>query len=326
MVLFNSLNQAQATWARSTNHHHLVDFASTCRVNFLFRLLQGPGPAFYDAGGGEHDQPSQPAQASTAPGPPPKKEDPWKHYDPWMKCDPKPKQQRHLFSTKWEDLTLPKDHPIQDEKDASNPQIHRLQAAAVKHGVVLITKPMLQEYAKIPATQTFVLVLPANDKNPFVDMGFKPLRPYEVVLNDQQLHTAYKRLVVLIAVAGTVQYKLPAAKITFTAAEVSEVVLDADSRLMSPGHFEQIRAHQLEAFRRLLLDIYPDAKDRVQFYAFRAGSSNGSSKQDGTFQCIVKLPQSIRRDILSLSGTQGLLIRDYINGNAMPSDLLRCHF
>ena len=141
------------------------------------------------------------------------------------------------------------------------------------------------------------------------------------MLNDQQLQTAYKRLVVLIAVAGTVQYKLPAAKITFTAAEVSEVVLDADSRLMSPGHFEQIRAHQLEAFRRLLLDIYPDAKDRVQFYAFRAGSSNGSSKQDGTFQCIVKLPQSIRRDILSLSGTQGLLIRDYINRNAMPSDL-----
>ena len=133
VVLFNSLNQAQATWARSTNHHHLVDFASTCRVNFLFRLLQGPGPAFYDAGGGEHDQPSQPAQASTAPGPPSKKEDPWKHYDPWMKSDPKPKQQRRLFSTKWEDLTLPKDHPIQDKKDASIPQIHRLQAAAVKH-------------------------------------------------------------------------------------------------------------------------------------------------------------------------------------------------
>ena len=68
--------------------------------------------------------------------------------DPWLKFDPWQKGQKQC---KWEDLTLPKDHPIHDSQHARLQQIHRHQLSLNVGGVAFCTKSTVNDIlAKSP--------------------------------------------------------------------------------------------------------------------------------------------------------------------------------
>ena len=148
-------------------------------------------------------------------------------------------------SEAFSDTTIPADHPLLDEKGIPVPQVHRLQASAKKAGAVLATKSAIQELSRITPCATMLVILPGNDKNQYSELGLKVIGPYELVLEDAQAKTAYKRLVILWQLHGAVTYKLPDPKVQLTAAEVAELVMDADSRLIGPQLTEQAQQQQI---------------------------------------------------------------------------------
>ena len=84
-----------------------------------------------------------------------------------------------------------------------------------------------------------------------------------------QAKTAYKRLVILWQLHGTVTYKLPDPKVQLTATEVAELVMDADSRLIGPQLTEQAQQQQIHFLKHHFAQIHPDCCDKANMYAFR---------------------------------------------------------
>ena len=303
----SAIERVRIVWQLSSSFSRITNFASLVRAIYLHHLLADKGALQYAAGGGtEKDDPV------VKPVPAGGKVDLLQINDPWAAKNSKQKSAKKLFQTRWEDLTMPTDHPLLDEKGSPVPQVHRLQAGAKKAGAVLATKSAIPELARITPCGTMLVILPGNDKNQFTEMGLKVVGPYELVLEDGQAKTAYKRLVILWQLLGSVTYKLPDPKVQLTATEVAELVMDADSRLIGPQLTENVQQQQLQFLRHHFCQIHPDLKDKINMYAFRTGRRPSAGKDDKNFQCIIKLPVDCRPDVLKSSGTANFLFRDYL--------------
>ena len=303
----STIERARMVWQLSSSFPRIINFASLVRTIFLHHLLADRGALQYAAGGG-----TETGNSTAKPGGTSSKVDLLQIDDPWASKTAKTKPSKKLFQTRWEDLTMPSDHPLLDEKGASVPQVHRLQAGAKKAGAILATKSAISELARITPCATMVVVLPGNDKNQYSELGLKVIGPYELVLEDGHAKTAYKRLVILWQLHGVVTYKLPDPKVQLTATEVAELVMDADSRLIGPQLSEQAQQQQIHFLKHQFGLIHPDCVDKINMYAFRIGKHPTSGKDDKNFQCIIKLPVSSRKDVLRSSGTANFLFRDYL--------------
>ena len=303
----STIERARIVWQLSSSFPRISNFAALVRTNFLHHLLADRGVPQYAAGGGtEHKDTTTKPETGTA------KVDQLQIDDPWAPKNGKQKNPKKLFQTRWEDLTMPADHPLIDEKGIPVPQVHRLQAGAKKAGAVLATKSGIAELARITPCATMVAILPGNDKNQYIDLGLKVTGPYELVLEDVQAKTAYKRLVILWQLHGSVTYKLPDPKVQLTAAEVAELVMDADSRLLGPQITEQASQQHISFLKHHFGVLHPDLTDKVNMYAFRVVRHPSAGKDDKNFQCIIKVPVTYRQTILKSSGSANFLFRDYL--------------
>ena len=312
----STIERARMVWQLSSSFPRIINFASLVRTNFLHHLLADRGALQYAAGGGtEKGDPLTKAAGNSG------KVDVLQIDDPWASKSAKAKPPKKLFQTRWEDLTMPSDHPLLDEKGNAVPQVHRLQAGAKKAGAVLATKSAISELARITPCATMVVILPGNDKNHYSELGLKVTGPYELVLEDNQAKTAYKRLVILWQLHGAVTYKLPDPKVQLTATEVAELVMDADSRLIGPQFSEQAQQQQIHFLKHHFALIHPDCADKINMYAFRIGKHPTSGKDDKNFQCIIKLPVANRKDVLKSSGSANFLFRDYLTTSDAFEDI-----
>ena len=303
----STIERARLVWQLSSSFPRISNFAALVRTNFLHHLLADRGVPQYAAGGGtEHKETTNKSEAGAT------KVDQLQIDDPWAPKTGKQKNPKKLFQTRWEDLTMPADHPLIDEKGIPIPQVHRLQAGAKKAGAVLATKSGIAELSRITPCATMLAILPGNDKNQYIDLGLKVIGPYELVLEDAQAKTAYKRLVILWQLHGSVTYKLPDPKVQLTAAEVAELVMDADSRLLGPQDTEQASQQHISFLKHHFGLLHPDLIDKVNMYAFRVGRHPSAGKDDKNFQCIIKVPVTCRPTILKSSGSANFLFRDYL--------------
>lgn len=216
---------------------------------------------------------------------------------------------------------MPSDHPLHDSDGKQLEQTHKLQASARRHGIVLATKGALADLSRITPVGAFAVLIPSVDRMKLGDFAARLKGPHEILLSDPVLKTEYKRLVLLFPMKGDVTVKFPEAKVTFTAVEVVELVLECDSRLMSASELESAKRNPMQYIKDALLSQFPDWKDCFHFYAFRQGRHPAAGRDDVQFQCILKTPKAHRSQLLQASGAHLVLVRDFIENGNQSSDL-----
>ena len=101
-------------------------------------------------GGAEEDENMEDASKGTS-----KETDPWLRYDPWGS---------NRKQCRWEDLSLPDDHPFHDEKKTRIQQVQRHALNANNHGIAFCTRAMIAELVQKKPKQPFALIVPSSDK------------------------------------------------------------------------------------------------------------------------------------------------------------------
>ena len=293
--------RAQDEWAHCQDRI-LVAFAATALLAHVFIIAQNRIPDEYQQGGAGNSAPAAPSQAK-----PPASTalDPLVVHDPWARSATTP--------SKWEDLVLSKSHPFVDEHGTQLSQLHRLQATNLTGGIILTTKQFVSEIYKLNPQKPLILLLPQLDDFAKTNLGVPAFGPFEVILTDKAVGQTYKRVTHAVPVQGKFEFKLKDPSCEFTTSSISEVVIELDSRLCSKSEFEQANASPVHCFKEFLLKHQPSLKTDVTLYGYRHNRHPAATKGDDQLQIIAKVPTTARAALLTLSGADGFLIRDYID-------------
>ena len=301
-----ALTNATTAW-QQPNMHQAAFFAMRLLPWHILQVLQGRFPDQQAPGGaGDAKATAKPKSSPTDAA------DPLMTHDPWAKSI--------AASSRWEDLKLEDQHPFQDNKGDQLMQYHRLQTTSSTKGVVLATKPYLSEFVKLNPRQPLVVVLPLIDSQTKANSSLTLHGPFEVVLEDRATKTSYKRVVSAVPIFGEFQFRFREPTYEFTMSEIAELVLELDSRLVQKHEFEKAKDNPIQYFRQYLSAAAPTHADQVSVYGFRHNRHPTSSREDDQLQVIAKLPSAARIPLLSLSGQQGVLLRDFLDSGSQPTD------
>lgn len=185
---------------------------------------------------------------------------------------------------------------------------------------MLATKTHIQDITKDAGTNDLAVLLPASDN--LIQSAFpgKLLGPYEVSVDDNAAKIAYKRLVMMYIIRGTINFKLPAPIAKLTTGAVCEIVLEIDSRLVSKADIDRYRENPIASFKTLLSDVVPKLDSSAVIFGYRVASHPGGSKQDPLLQCILKAPHAVRTPLIEASGFTPLLTRDFLEKGRNSED------
>ena len=300
------LTNAAAAWQQPVIHQAAL-FAMRMLPWHLLQVLQGRFPKHQAPGGAGEAKAAAKAKNSQRSG-----TDPLIAHDPWAKAA--------AVSSRWEDLKLEDHHPFQDAKGEQLCQYHRLQTTMTTKGVVLTTKQYLPELIKLSPKQPLVAILPLIDQQTKVSSALTFHGPFEVVLEDRATKASYKRVVSAVALCGEFQFKLSEPACEFTMSEVAEVVLELDSRLVNKAEFDRAQDNPIWFFKQYLINAAPDHVNHASVYGFRHNRHPSSSRDDDQLQVLAKLPCPARAKLLTSSGTQGILVRDFLDQGTQPTD------
>ncbi len=233
-----------------------------------------------------------------------------KAFDPWLKFDPWQKGQKQC---KWEDLTLPKDHPIHDSQRKRLEQIHRHQLNQNVGGVAFCTKSTVNDILAKKPKQPFALVLPASDKLHFDEsLRLKILPSCEVVAEDGATGAVYKRQVAIAYQGEDIVFELPKPSYKGTLTEKSEIVLEAHSTLISRDSFTAFRDKPHDAIRIKVIEQFPSkATEHINIYSIRK-IQDPNDVEKFKVQAMCKIDKSLRVSFLEASGAGDIIARDFI--------------
>ena len=317
--------EARQIWNASHAHPHLIEFAANIRAWYLVRVAENRFPVQFVAAGAvsNEDVAMKPAEIKATPesvaahakaSASTDAKDPWLKADPWLRSTPRPAQSR------WEDLVIKDASPFTGADGVALTQTHRLQVGAARGSIVFATKAHVQEIVKAAGASDLAVLLPASDNISFPNISQKLQGPFELSVDDIAAKIAYKRLVMMLVVRGTVNFKLPEPIAKVTTGAVCEVVLEIDSRLVSRSDFEKFKSSPIPSFKALLCEIVPNLDSSAVIFGFRVGHHPSGSKQDPLLQCILKAPHAIRTPLIEASGMSPLLTRDFLEKGRNSED------
>lgn len=99
---------------------------------------------------------------------------------------------------------------------------------------------------------------------------------------------------------------------------IIEIVLEADSRLMSKQDCDKFADQPIQSFKQHILQILPNLESTATYYGRRTSKRPGAPKGEHQIQCIVKAPLAARQTILEFSGQTHLLSRDFLDHQQTP--------
>lgn len=274
----------------------ILQFAKDARFSFL----QTPAawtknPAF----GGVEDDKSQdiPMEAAA--------KDPWMVKDPWTRS-----------RARWEDLKLLPDHPFVDSSGKRLTFRPKQQLLGSQGGIAFVNKNGIAEIMANPPTETTAIIIPYADKNaafqhvvPSYIQG-----PYEITAQDPVSQEVYKRMIMTIQVTSKHEFKLPESSYQGVLESVSELVIEADSRLTTKDFIAGFHVQGLEHFKLRIAEQFPSVK-QISVYGFRKVSLD---KEQYFFQVTCRIPKQFREQFLAKSGLGELTCRDYVDKEADP--------
>ena len=310
-------NEANLEWIQANIPAEFLDFTINVRNGYLLRILEGRFPLHTVAAGTTQsdqdinmpDARAKPAEGEAAT----KQASSSTKVDPWLASDPRTKKQVRPVQSKWEDLVIQDPLPFINKDDVVLKQSHRLQLGPGRGGIVLSTKAHLAEISKIPVSADLAILIPATDAGALPHIAKRLEGPFEVSLNDTKAQTAYKRLVHMIVLSGTVRFQLPKAKYKATTPSIAELALEIDSRLVTKAEFDRMKESPTASFRQLVQQVAPHIDTSLVLYGYRLSSHPGATKQETQMQCVLKAPLLGRKSLLESSGTTELLVRDYMD-------------
>ena len=146
--------------------------------------------------------------------------------------------------------------------------------------------------------------------------------PHEVVLEDPKQKSSYKRLVQYLLLEGDVKFALPKPTCSFTTPLVSELVFELDSRCADKSLVAFVQQQPLNHFREKAIELLgASAVESAQFYGFRVNRNPPGGDGASQLQCIVKVPTTLRKKLISASGAVSqIFVRDFLDRSAQPDD------
>ncbi len=258
--------------------------------------------------GGAEDEPMQGQNKPQTP----QETDPWLKFDPWSS---KQKQCR------WEDLSLPEDHPFHDPHDHRIRQVHRHALNANNNGIAFCTRAAVNEILTKQPKQPFALVVPVSDKVAWQPpQGANASQPLELIVQDRLSDATYKRQVIIVQTDKQVQVKMPKPGFTTTLTEKHEVVLEMFSMLLP----KELQNHSNDRHPSLLksraIDQFPILqRENINIYGFRKFQDQ-VHKERVTLQAMCKVTKEARILMLETSGAGDVFVRDYISKGMQPVD------
>ena len=298
-----------------------VNFASRIRAAFLANYDSYPADdAHWAASGGapdtiDIDSPKAPSTAATASN---MKPDPWANYDPWQK-------KKAVRQSRWEDLELPDNHPFSSPAGAKLQFVRKQELGPSKGGVAFATKSSVPQLMEIRPKEPALLLIPQLlQEDPL--QGISNLRgPVEVIAVDPALQTTYKRqihMIVLNQDPKSVVHSLPPPSISLTVADIAELIVECDARVVTKDVFQSFTDNPIHRFKNTFkehCDI--DFWANCAFYSYKFLKPMEGDRHAGVHQCILKVQKAHRLGLLSFSGKNDLFIRDYVQKGSTVLDL-----
>lgn len=302
-----------ASFANGIRHSQappvLAHLASIVRCELLLQIAHGFAVPDFVVAGANTDEAKQPQPMQVEP-------DPLWVADPWKKGPvTKPK------SVKWDELQLAKDHPFVAADASVLPQRHRLQVTPTHGGIVFATKGHIKAILDLKPSAPTALLLPVTDKAIYGELASRIEGPFETIVYDSGTSSSYKRLVHMLVVTDKVQYKLAKPVTTIKTDEISELVIEFDSRLSTREVLADLKEHPLPTIRQILARICTSkALEATSLYGFRINSklpgTQGVNPTPYQVQCVLKTPKASRAFLLEASGREGAFLRDYLHQDA----------
>ena len=242
-----------------------------------------------------------------------------KPIDPWLKYDPWQKGQKQC---KWEDLTLPKDHPIHDKQRKRLQQIHRLQLNQNVGGVAFCTKANVNDILAKKPKSPFALILPANDRLHFDEsLKLKTLPSCEIIVEDGATGAVYKRQIVIAYQEDDIIFELPKPSYKGTLTEKSEIVLEVHSTLVSRDSFAAFRDKPHDTLKIKVVEQFPSkATEHFNIYGIRK-IPEPNDPEKFKVQAMCKIDSSLRPSFLEASGAGDIIARDFIPKGEQINDV-----
>lgn len=309
--------QAVARWHGANAPPLLGDFALHARHWFLLRVTRNKFPDTYIAAGTQTPAPMEVTTATGQTNPQPKapqtsQVDILMQHDPWLRKGPKPTQ------SKWEDLLLQAPIPFVGSDGQPLKQVHRLQVSQSRAGVVLATKTHVSEILRASGSLDLAIIIPTTDGSKPAGLFQDFTGPHEITVDDPLTGTAYKRFALLHVAVGKATYQLATPKLKMTTSAITELVIEADSRLMPKQDFEKLAEQPIATFKQHLHQYAPTVASTATYYGLRTNKHPGAQKGEQQIQCVAKVPQSARKELLELSGRTFMLTRDFIDHKQVP--------
>ena len=239
--------------------------------------------------------------------------------DPWLKFDPWQKGQKQC---KWEDLTLPKDHPIHDFHNNRLQQIHRHQLNQNVGGVAFCTKANVNDILAKKPKQPFALILPASDKLHFDEsLKLKIIPSSEIVVEDGATGAVYKRQIAIAYQGEDIRFELPKPSYKGTLTEKSEIVLEVHSSLVSRDLLNAFRDKPQDTIKAKVIEQFPaKTTDHINIYSVRK-IPDANDPDKFRIQAMCKVDKSNRGTFLEASGAGDIIARDFIPKGEVISDI-----
>ena len=165
--------------------------------------------------------------------------DPWASFDPWQKRKP-------VRQSRWEDLELPQDHLSFVRKQELGP---------AEGGIAFSTKSNLQHLIEAKPKALAAALLPQlAAEDPLCQLS-SVSGPIEVTVFDPALSSNYKRQVHLVTLSQStdaVCHSLPTPAISLTIADVAELIIECDARVVSKDLFNAFNDNPIHRFKTVL--------------------------------------------------------------------------
>lgn len=299
----------ESSFETTADENFLVNIAKPIRLGFAYQLSKISGFPHHPIVFGAAEVTNDVNMSASSE----QKVDPWLRYDPW---------QGGKRQCRWEDLTLPGDHPFHDTKGNRIQQIHRHALAPTNPGIAFCAKGAVGDAIAKNPKQPFAFIIPANDKVVFDSaLGLKISPMHEIVVEDSVLGTIYKRQIIFAQTQDQVVFSLPKPEYKATLTEKFEIVLEAFTCLLSKESFTHFADKPFDTLKARIGEQCPSiAAQHANLYGFRR-IPDKCHKDHYIIQAMCRVTKEARAKLLEISGTGDIFIRNFVPKEGEKSDL-----
>ena len=233
--------------------------------------------------------------------------------DPWVTYKPV-SQASNSSSVRWDELLLPDDHPWHIKGGERLFQISHMQIGPERAGVAFVARQNLEKLLQVKPPAPCLLLLPALRDLSRKDVALQDAcMPVQQIIVKEPNGRTYKRVTLPVVLRGPIEFRIvdKPNMVAISSSSFSELVIEVLEILAPQATVDSLKNLPLEFFKRYISSIKIPLVE-VSCYAYRKIKG-----KEGNIihQALLKIPDSTRKQILQISGSDEVFIRQFINSN-----------